>query len=103
MSSPKIENYAAHPATVFDAVLDAVESAGYRLHIVSNRRLQLFVSKAGKSWKLAASVTDNGLGEACLHLAWDPTSSKGAAKCAKRIARGVSRMLEEMGAPPPAP
>ncbi|MCB2222969.1 MAG: hypothetical protein KQH83_02245 [Actinobacteria bacterium] len=104
MSSSRTETFPAHPATVFEALLDAADGESrYRVHVVSARDLQAFVIRPGKSWRLSASVTDNGYGEALLHLSWEPRTSGGAGKCARRLVKGICATLADMEAPPPAP
>lgn len=99
MSTSRIETFGAHPATVFESLLDAADDGELRAHIIDQRRYEVVINREGKSWRLSASVTDNGLGESILHMSWQPRGSKGASKSAKRLTKQIRRTLERMAPP----
>ena len=106
MTTSRISSFDAHPETVFDALLDVADGLGYRSHVVDQLNRQVVISRANKSYRLAVSVTDNGLGQATLHVSWTPPSSSGASKCAKKLLKATGISLREMippEVPPPAP
>ena len=103
MSSSLVAAFDAHPETVFEALLDAAAGLGTRVSAVDRKALSFFVGKEGKAYRVAASVVDNGLGQATVHLSNTPPGSSAAAKCAKRLIKATTRILESLTPPPPLP
>ncbi|MBU1226313.1 MAG: hypothetical protein KJ698_03735 [Actinobacteria bacterium] len=101
MATSRIVIFGAHPATVFEALLDAAGTLDARVDIIDAKARQAVVSREGKSYRVAASVTDNGWGESTLCLSWTPPGSTAAGKCAKRLITATREVLEGMEAPPP--
>lgn len=103
MTAPRIATYNAHPDTVFEALLDAAENLGFRVQVIDVKSHQATIRREAKAYHLSASVTDNGLGSATLHVSWSPPGSSGAAKCGKRIVKDTTAYLASLEAPPPPP
>lgn len=96
-----IATFDAHPETVFEALLGAAIELGNLVTAVDRKALSLFVGKEGKSYRVAASVVDNGRGRATVHLSSTPPGSTGASKCARRLLKAATRSLESLTPPPP--
>lgn len=84
-------------------MLDAATNCGFGAHVIDTASRQATIRREGKAYHLSASVTDNGLGGATLHVSWNPPASSGAAKCGKRIVKDTTAYLASLEAPPPPP
>ena len=103
MSNSLVSTFDAHPETVFETLVDAAQGLGYRVSAVDPKALGLLVGKEGKSYRVAASVVDNGRRRATVHLSSTPRGSTGAAKCARRLIDATTRSLDSLALPPPPP
>ncbi|MCJ7724919.1 MAG: hypothetical protein MUP76_00815 [Acidimicrobiia bacterium] len=103
MSTSLVAKFDAHPETVFEALIDAAVGMGSLISMVDAKALSLIVGKEGKSYRVAASATDNGWGKTVLHLSCTPPGSSGAAKYARRLTKATARTLVRLSPPPPPP
>jgi len=102
MTTLRISTFDAHPETVFGALLDAAEALETTAQIIDAKSRQAVIGKEGKSYRVSASVTDNGWGQTTLHLSWTHQGSAAARKCARRLSALTGRSLDGMVSPPPS-
>jgi len=101
MTTSRIITFDAHPQTVFEALLEVAAEMKTIARILDAKARQVIISRNTRSFRISASVTDNGRGRTTLHLSWTPPTSPGASKCAKRLIKATGDSLKQMAAPPP--
>ena len=104
MTKPRIATFDAHPATVFEALLDTAEALGSKIRIIDAKARQVVFSGEGRLYQVSASINDNGRGQTTVHMSCTPPRSLTASKCAKRLIASTKRSLKDLAAyPPPTP
>ena len=93
MTTSRTETLDAHPAVVFEQVLDAAEELGAVFHLLDRRHQQAAFGKANHSFRVSVSATDNGYGQTTLHASWSPPGSPAAARFARRLLRATRQRL----------
>ena len=99
MTTSRITVFDAHPEVVFESLLGVGEEMGARIVMLDRTRLQVVFTEEGKTFRVSASTTDNGLGKTNLHMSWSPRGSAAASRCAKKVTKRTLRSVDQKAVP----